>query len=280
MAKVAFITSILGGYESICRPFAQQTVDTDFICFTDNPNIESNGWIVDTNPYHDTHPSPLDNGLYVNSMHKKGRLEELNNRHTFNIAKYYKQAWNNIPRLKDYDVVIWIDGSIEIIASNVSEYMLELCPKYDIVSWHHELRGGVLFHEAFVCYLPKYHNLNYLGQKQPYQDVMKQYHDYLLDGYDENYFNNYPRKEGRGRGDHFGIWITCFVAFNNKNPEIKDFLDRWYLQTLKYTTQDQVGFPKVVQDTNIVPYTLPDLIFPGDDPHESTSMFIKHNHAM
>ena len=63
MAKVAFITSILGGYESICRPFAQQTVDTDFICFTDNPNIESNGWIVDTNPYHDTHPSPLDNGL-------------------------------------------------------------------------------------------------------------------------------------------------------------------------------------------------------------------------
>jgi hypothetical protein len=280
MSKVAFITSILGGYESICRPFTQQTVDTDFICFTDNPNIESNGWIVDTNPYHDTHPSPLDNGLYVNSMHKKGRLEELNNRHTFNIAKYYKQAWSNIPRLKDYDIVIWIDGSIEIIAPNVSEYMLELCPKYDVVSWHHELRGGVLFHEAFVCYLPKYHNLNYLGQKQPYQDVMKQYHDYLLEGYDENYFNNYPRKEGRGRGDHFGIWITCFVAFNNKTPEIKDFLDRWYLQTLKYTTQDQVGFPKVVQDTNIVPYTLPDLMFPGDDPHESTSMFIKHNHAM
>lgn len=280
MAKVAFITSILGGYESVCRPFVQQTVDTDFICFTDNPNIESNGWIIDTNPYHDTHPSPLDNGLYINSMHKTGRLEVLNNRHTFNIAKYYKQAWNNIPRLKDYDVVIWIDGSIEIILPNVSECMLELCPKYNIVSWHHELRGGVLFHEAFVCYLSKYQDSNYLGQWQPYQDVIKQYHDYLQEGYDENYFVNYPRTEGRGRGDHFGVWITCFVAFNNKNPEIKDFLDRWYLQTLKYTTQDQVGFPKVVQDTGIVPYTLPDSIFTGNNPHESTSMFIKHNHAM
>ena len=280
MARVAFITSILGGYESICRPFVQQTVDTDFICFTDNPNIESNGWIIDTNPYHDTHPSPLDNGLYINSMHKIGRLEVLNNRHTFNIAKYYKQAWNNIPRLKDYDVVIWIDGSIEIILPNVSECMLELCPKYNIVSWHHELKGGVLFNEAFTSYLERYHSSNYLNQWQPYQDVIKQYHDYLLEGYDENYFINYPRTEGRGRGDHFGVWITCFVAFNNKNPEIKDFLDRWYLQTLKYTTQDQVGFPKVVQDTGIVPYTLPDSTFTGNNPHESTSMFIKHDHAM
>ncbi len=279
MSKVAFITSILGDYESICRPFVNQTIDTDFICFTDNPNIESNGWIIDTNPYHDTHPSPLDNGLYINSMHKKGRLEELNNRHTFNIAKYYKQAWSNIPRLNDYDIVIWIDGSIEIIDPNVSEYMLKLCPEYNIVSWHHELRGGVLFHEAFVCYLPKYLNLNYLGQKQPYQDVIRQYHDYLQEGYDEEYFINYPRKEGRGRGDHFGVWITCFVAFNNKSLEVKDFINKWYLQTLKYTTQDQVGFPKVVQDTGIVPYTLPDEVFPGNNPHESTSMFIKHAHA-
>jgi len=177
-------------------------------------------------------------------------------------------------------LVIWIDGSIEIIAPNVSEYMLELCPKYGLVSWHHEMRGGILFHEAFVCYLPKYHDLNYLGQKQPYQDVMKQYHDYLQEGYDENYFINYPREEGRGRGDHFGVWITCFVAFDNKSSQVKDFLNKWYLQTLKYTTQDQVGFPKVVQDTGIVPYTFPDKVFPGDDPHKATSMFIKHEHFL
>jgi hypothetical protein len=280
MPKIAFITSILGGYESICRPFAKQTVDTDFICFTDDLNIESNGWIIDTNPYHDTNPSPLDNGLYINSMHKKGRLEVLNNRHTFNIAKYYKQAWKNIPRLEKYDVVIWIDGSIEITDPYVSEYMVELCNKYYVVSWHHEMRGGVLFHEAFSSYLGRYHNSNYLKQWQPYQDIINQYHHYLQEGYDEDYFNNYPRKEGRGRGDHFGMWLTCFVAVNNRSKEMEDFLNLWYLQTLKYSTQDQVGFPKVVQDTGIVPYTLPDTKYPGDEPHIQCSMFIKHEHFL
>jgi len=276
--RVAFITSILGNYELTCKPFVEQTIDSDFICFTDNPNIKSNGWIIDTTPYHDTHKSPVDNGLYNNSITKEGRLKVLENRHTFNLAKYYKQSWKNIPRLKDYDVVIWLDGTIEITKGDVSEYMIELCEKYDIVSWHHEMRGGLLFHEAFSCYLEKYHNRHYLNQQQPYQDVISQYHTYLQEGYDEEYFLKYPRIEGRGRGDHFGVWITCFVAFNNRSESVTTFLDEWYLQTLKYTTQDQVGFPKVVQDLNLVPYTLPDKRFGGNDPHVATDIFIKHDH--
>lgn len=276
--RVAYITAILGNYELTCKPFVKQTIESDFICFTDNPNIESNGWIIDIEPYHDTCKCPFDNGLYINSISKEGKLKELENRHTFNLAKYYKQSWSNIPRLKDYDVVIWLDGTIEITKEDVSEYMVELCLKYNIVSWHHELRGGLLFHEAYVCYLAKYNDRDYLGQKQPYQDVIAQYHTYLQEGYDEQYFLNCPRKEGRGRGDHFGVWITCFVAFNNRSQKVKEFLDRWYLQTLKYTTQDQVGFPKVAQDLNLVPYTLPDKKFGGDNPHVSTDIFIKHEH--
>lgn len=289
MKKVAFITAILGGYEDKCKPFIKQTINSDFICFTDNPNIESNGWEIDINPYHDTHISPIDDGLYLNSIHKNNSLilerflefiSEFNNRHTFNIAKYYKQQWHLIPRLKEYDVVIWVDGSIEITDSTVAEYMLELCDLYNIVSWHHELRGGFLFNEAFTSTLPKYHKLDFLGQKQPYQNVMNQYMDYIREGYDEYFFQNYSREKGRGRGDHFGVWITCFVAFNNKNPQIIEFLNHWYLQTLKYSTQDQVSFPKVIQDTKIVPYTLPDKRFTGNDPHDKTSIFIKHNHFL
>jgi len=37
----------------------------------------------------------------------------------------------------------------------------------------------------------------------------------------------------------------------------KTFLDLWYLQTLKYTTQDQIGFSYVCQKTNRIPHTLP-----------------------
>jgi len=276
--KVAYITAIYGNYELTCKPFVQQTIESDFICFTDNSDTISNGWIIDTTPYHDLHKSPLDNGLYNNSLRKFGKLKELENRHTFNIAKYYKQAWKNIPRLLNYDIVIWLDGTIEITKDYVSQHMIELCHKYSIVGWHHELRGGLLFHEAFSCYLGKYHDINYLGQKQPYQDVIGQYHSYLQEGYDENFWKLYPRKEGRGRGDHFGVWVTCFVAFDNRNNYVTKFLDNWYLQTLKYTTQDQVGFSKVVQDTYIVPYTLPDENIKGQNPHVETDIFIKHDH--
>jgi hypothetical protein len=276
--RVAYITAIFGNYELTCKPFVSQTIESDFICFTDNPNIISNGWIIDTTPYHDTHKSPVDNGLYNNSLRKEGKLKELENRHTFNIAKYYKQAWKNIPRLLEYDFVIWLDGTIEISKNYVSEKMIPLCQEYKIVSWHHELRGGLLFHEAFSCYLGKYHDRNYLGQAQPYQDVIAQYHSYLQEGYDENFWKRFPRKEGRGRGDHFGVWITCFVAFDNRDNYVTKFLDNWYLQTLKYTTQDQVGFSKVAQDLCLVPYTLPDENIKGQDPHVETDIFIKHDH--
>jgi len=280
--KVAIITAIYGNYENSCKPCVGQSISTDLICFTDNPNINSNGWELDTTPYHNLYPSKMDMGYYINSMNKVKELKDFNNTHSFNIAKYYKQAWNNIPRLKNYEVVIWIDGTIEIISNTVSEYVLKKCQKYGIVSWYHEGRAGNLIWEVEASYLPRYLSRHYLGQAQPIQDVVGQYHDYIKDGYDENFWETIDRKEGVGEGgdpSHFGIWLTAFVAFNNKSEEVKNFLELWYLQTLKYTTQDQIGFPKVVQDTKIIPYTLPDNIYKGYTPHKSTDMYIKHLHS-
>jgi hypothetical protein len=39
MSKICFITAIYGGYESSCKNYVKQTIDTDFICFTDDINI-------------------------------------------------------------------------------------------------------------------------------------------------------------------------------------------------------------------------------------------------
>ena len=62
------------------------------------------------------------------------------------------------------------------------------------------------------------------------------------------------------------------------NQDVKQFLDLWYLQTLKYTTQDQIGFPYVVQKTKLIPYTLPDEIIHGYDTCVQTDFYIKHPH--
>jgi len=78
MTTICFITAIYGNYEHSCKKFVNQTIETDFICFTDNKNIISNGWTVDTTPYHLTNKSNLDDDTFINSL--------CNNKHTFNIT--------------------------------------------------------------------------------------------------------------------------------------------------------------------------------------------------
>ena len=267
MIKICFITAIYGGYENSCKKFVNQTIDTDFICFTDNKDIVSNGWTIDTTPYHLINKSKLDNDTFTNSLS--------NNNHTFNIAKYYKQSFLNIPILEKYDVIVWLDGTIEIIYDKTSEYILNNIYKEKIIGWHHESRYGNLTNEVDASFnSERYCTTYWNNQSQPYQDVYYQYKCYLEDDYDNLFFKNI-----NSHTPHMGIWVTCFVAFLNKNEDVKKFLDLWYLQTLKYTTQDQIGFPYVCQKTNIIPFTLPNNDIYGECPHNNTMFYIKHNHG-
>lgn len=260
--RICFITAIYGNYETSCKKFVKQTVETDFICFTDNTDIIRNGWTIDTTPYHLS-----ENTDYINSIR--------NNKHTFNIAKYYKQSFRHIPRLQQYDIVVWLDGTIEIIYDKTSEYICDHIYQEKIIGWHHEFRNGILKNEVRESKIDRYMNTSWGGQEQPYQDVEQQYRAYIADGYDEFFF-----KRITTHTSHLGVWITCFVAFLQKDDEVKDFLDLWYLQTLQYTTQDQIGFSYVCQKTGRIPYTLPNAEVYGDYPHSNTMFYIKQNHGI
>jgi hypothetical protein len=261
MPRICYITANYGNYEQTCKQIRSQTIPFDCICFTDNPNMPTNGWELDITPYHLTNRSPVDNdSSRINSID--------NNKNTFNIAKYYKQSFQNIPRLKEYDVVVWLDGTVEIINPNISEWLLTMCPTHKIITWEHEWRRGSLWEETKGADFPRYTSTNFHNQPQPYQDIFAQYAKYIDDGYDVNFFKNI----------NFGVWLTCFVAFNNKDSDVSSFLNLWYLQTLQHTTQDQLGFPYVVQKTKLIPYTLPDSTFKGERPHDRTDVYIKHNH--
>jgi hypothetical protein len=264
--KICFITAIYGNYEKSCKKFVKQTIDTDFICFTDNINIINNDWIIDTIPYHLINKNKLDNDSYRNSL--------CNNEHTFNIAKYYKQSFHNIPRLKKYEIIVWLDGTIEIIYNKTSEYLLNNIYKTKIIGWHHEMRNGNLNEEVKASHFYRYTSTNWNNQNQPYQDIDEQYKYYIDEGYNDTFFKN-----KNSHTKHFGVWITCFIAFLNNDDDIKEFLDFWYLQTLKFTTQDQISFPYVCQKKNIIPYTLPNDEIYGDYPHNNTMFYIKHNHG-
>jgi hypothetical protein len=266
MSKICFITAIYGGYEKTCKRFVKQTIDTDFICFTDNKNITNNGWIIDTTPYHLTNKSNIDNDNFTNSLCR--------NKHTFNVAKYYKQSFSNIPILDKYDVIVWLDGTIQIIYDKTSEYILNNIYKEKIIGWHHEHHKGSLLREVEASNFFRYTSTKWNGQSQPYQDINKQYKCYLDDGYDELFFKN-----TKSHISDMGIWITCFVAFLQKDKDVKNFLDMWYLQTLKHTTQDQIGFPYVCQKTNMIPFTLPNNEIYGDCPHKDTMFYVRGTHG-
>ena len=66
----------------------------------------------------------------------------------------------------------------------------------------------------------------------------------------------------------------------NNDENIIKFLDEWYLQTLKLTTQDQIGFPYVCKKLNMIPYTLPDNEIKGTNPHSYTDIYKKHCHGI
>lgn len=266
MSKICFITAIYGNYEASCKKFVEQTIDTDFICFTDNNNIIDNGWTIDTTPYHLQNKNEFDDDTFINSIS--------NNNHTFNIAKYYKQSFHNIPILQKYDVIVWLDGTIEIIYNNTSTFILQHIYKEKIIGWHHEYRNGNLQLEVDASHFERYTSTYWNGQSQPYQDVDKQYSDYIEDGYNDLFFTSM-----NSHTPHFGVWITCFVTFLHKDVDIKHFLNLWYLQTLKYTTQDQISFPYVCQKTWTIPYTLPNDEVTGDSPHNNTMLYIKHGHG-
>jgi hypothetical protein len=267
-ARVAFITSIYGGYESTVKPFARQTIPADFFCFTDfSESMPSNGWIIDRTPYHQTIPLPYDSPNNVNSFTL--------NSHPFNICKFYKTAFHLIPRLQKYDLVVWLDGTVVITNSTVAETLLRLAESGEAsLSAIEHWRGGSLFKEADASNYSKYNSEFFAGYQQPIQDVMGQYNDYLELGYDENLW-----KRIQPTRPQYGLWITCFIGFSMKDPRVPRFLSMWHEHILKYSTQDQVSFSFVAQFTGLYPYSFPDVNHGAEGVDQMTSWFFKHWHG-
>jgi hypothetical protein len=239
-SRVAFITANFGGYELTCKPFKTQTIPSDFIYFTDATVTEPNGWTIDTTPWHEKIETPK--GL-------RNSLE--NNKHTFNIAKFYKQNFQSIPRLSEYEMIIWVDGSLEIS----SETVAERCLGHPIVAW---VYNQPLKIEVEASHISKYISTYWNEQDQPYQDIDEQYEVYKADGIP----------------DFETIFITCFTAYDNKDPKVSEFLKHWYYQTLRYTTSDQISFVYSVYKIGVQVLALE-----ATDSSSETDFYIKSGHS-
>lgn len=252
--RICFVTCITGGYDAALKRPAKQTVPSNFVAFVDDlPTTQANGWTL------------LDAKDYAFGIDERDRKPDernslANNQHSFNRAKFVKLNLHRLPELFGYDLVVWLDGSVEVTSTTCAEACLRLADAgHPIVLFEHGL-WNTLTEEVRASHFDRYTSEFHFGQKQPYQDVDAQYADYLSQGFQE-----------------VGLWITCFVSFDMRNPSCRKFLDMWYEQNRVHTTQDQIGFPYVCWKLGVMPYTLPDGVIHGKGTSR-TDFYVKHSH--
>lgn len=235
---VCFITAVYERTITECKPFVEQSVPTDFICFSNNTDIINNGWKIDNTPYH----------------------KDISHDHRV-ISKYYKMMTHDILILRKYAVIIWIDNNIEIISKKISEYVLKKLYRHSFVCWHHPAHFGDLYAEVHASHrLLKYS-----------YDIKKQYQEYLADGYHNIHFKSLCHSS-----PHFGVWYTAFIAYNNKDTLVHKFLREWFTEILRHGTNDMVSFSYVCYKHNTFPYTLPDNQIYGE-PNTSNEFYLYHD---
>ena len=264
MAKIAYVSAIINNYEHTAKIHITQSIPTDFVLFTDNPAIINSEHIkiIDANKY----KYGIDEFIDCNP-NMKNNLRT--NTHSFMRAKFFKCNLHRIPELREYDYIVWCDGSIKVHNPLFSEFILEITKKKPIVLWTHHCRNGILKNEVEASIGGnKYTSTNWYGQDQPFQDVAQSYLDYCNDGFKENWFNIYKNVDGQYFNDnsdlHIGVWCTTYIIFDMRSPLTHKFLDEYWKDTLYHTTQDQVVFSYVCWKLQFLPYSLPDETIKGN----------------
>jgi hypothetical protein len=182
------------------------------------------------------------------------------------LSKYYKTQFFRFPRLRNYDIIVWIDMNKAIGDHDCLEYLVSIFksrPDKNIIAVNHPdlSRKCLLSQEVDACskILPGLRSRKTVqGIRVPFQDVRRQYTHYLASGYREDYW----KSENLSYRNHrcIGLWETSLIAFRMKTSAIEKFLDRWFHEMLVWTFRDQISLPYVIQMLNEVPYTIPDAI--------------------
>lgn len=250
--KVAALSAIFGNKEKTAKFTIDQSIDVDFILYTDRDNLESDGkWDIRVVNYHldRKYRLPEDVGNFTNSVE--------NNKHPYNIYKFYKQQFYRFPDMDKYDYVVWIDSTLLITNRHfVYDLLYRIKKKNDVVAaFDHQYRSGRYENEVARCRCDKRWRKQ---PNQPFQNLTKQKQFYKSQGFHGNYFKKLKISPMRER---LGLWTTGIMMWNMRHNITKDFLDLWYLQTLNFTTQCQVSFPYCCWKFNIVPTYLPGNVY-------------------
>jgi O-antigen biosynthesis protein len=204
MNNIAVVTAVAGGYDHVgSHKFYHD--DVDYLFFTDGKTL------------------PLDEEWQVCEF-PEGVTDD-----PWRLAKIPKINPHMIPKLREYNYVIWIDGSMQIVARDFVSDMLGYLDKGLVLSPHFDGRDCG-YGEATIR-PPKYAG----------EPLDEQCDAYRTEGFPE----------------HFGLW-ECGVECRDMNkPGVAEFGAMWFEQIMKWSIQDQVSCGYSMWKTGFVPDVLP-----------------------
>jgi len=186
MNKICVYTCITGNYDNLIEI---KKIDTniDYICFTNNENLKSNTWDI----------------KYIH--------EDLDN---LTLARKIKIL--GYKYLKEYGLLIWIDGAINI-EQPVTKFLNDCCDlnKYDMIAFKHKYRDCI-YDEINECVRLNKESI----------DNAHRLEQFLQD-------NKYPKNNGL---------IESTVLVRKNNLAVNKLMDDWYNMLFLYSRRDQLSF--------------------------------------
>lgn len=195
--KIAVISSILGGIEHPKTHVAQKCEhEVEFICVTE---------------------SQLPPRSVVNP-----RMQ----------AKHPKMCGF---KYTDADIIMWMDGSYQIVSEKFVGLMLKNLGEHDICIMPHPVRRSVLQELVYIEHLFQVNDRNII-RKCSGEPMRAQVESYLSD---KSYHDRWLAECG------------CFMYRNNEKMRMA-MLD-WLSECIRWSVRDQLSFPYAMQKNGIAP---------------------------
>ena len=182
--RIAVLTVVFGNYRA--ELFEQGLLEADFFLFTDNSTrVQPAQWKVIIRDYC---PGILD---------------------PYFKARFYKTKWHKVGLFDQYEVVIWMDATLQLKPLNVGDNALD----FDIVAYNHQRRSTII-EEVEAS-----NDRRWAAHQKGLASQIARY-SHLEDV----------------------LFITCFIVMKN-NGRVHKVMDRWFDEIMAYSPQDQISFP-------------------------------------
>ena len=206
--KICVYTCITGDYDNLQE--LQEIEKMDYYCFTNNYNIKSNTWKV----------------IYI----EDSKLSNIQ------LARKIKILGH--PIVNEYDIAVWIDGSIRFDRS-IIEFITEYLREEDVFSaFKHSSRNNIK-EECYECIRMR---------KETKNNIRRILSFYEKENYD---FNN-------------GLIESGVYIKRPKNEKVIETMNLWFQMILKYSHRDQLSFNYCISKTKMPVHWINLKIFDND----------------